>query len=87
MPNPFTAHPRQQCITYLEHWLFAMGIACRLLASVTAFVAHAILPAIRIEPRLDLEATVEYLRERNRWIEAAKRAPHSELGPDFALPR
>lgn len=83
--NPFTAHPRQQCITYFEHWCFAMGIAARLLTSVVAFAVHALLPAISIEPQFDLEATADYLRKRNDWIETAKRARRVDAQSDLAI--
>ena len=69
--NPFTEHTKQQGVTYLEHWFFAMGIAWRLFNSVTAFVVHALFPFIDIERRLDLEATSAFLLERNDWIENA----------------
>jgi len=69
--NPFTTHPHRQGISYVEHFRFAMGIAFRLLTSVVAFALHAILPFSPIAPRLDLEATAAYLKERNRWIETA----------------
>lgn len=85
MMNPFATHPRQQGITYFEHWRFAMGIAYRLLTSVVAFAVHAILPLIAIEPRLDLESTAAYLAERNRWIETAKGAVHTDAQPDVAV--
>jgi Family of unknown function (DUF6356) len=76
--NPLTAHPHRQGIDYVEHWLFAMGIALRLLSSVVAFALHAILPFLPIAPRLDLEATAAYLAERNRWIgSTAKPSPGS----------
>jgi hypothetical protein len=83
--NPFTAHPHRQCISYFEHLRFAMGIAIRLLASVAAFAGHAILPAISIEPRLDLEGTADYLRERNRWIETARSAPRADERSELAV--
>ena len=83
--NPFTAHPRQQRITYVEHWCFAMGIAARLLTTVVAFAVHAILPVISIEPQFDLEATADYLKERNRWIETGKSARRADAQSDFAL--
>ena len=70
--NPFTRHTQQQGITYLEHLFFATGIAWRLSGSVIAFAAHAIFPFIDIDKTLDLEATVDYLQERNHWIEKAK---------------
>lgn len=70
--NPFTQHTQQQGVTYLEHLYFAAGIAQRLLSSVLAFVVHAIFPFIDIDKNLDLEATVEFLKERNHWIERAK---------------
>jgi hypothetical protein len=85
MMNPFINHPRKQGITYLEHWCFAMGIAYRLLASVVAFVFHAMLPYIPIEPRLDLEATASYLWERNRWIETARNTAHGDAKPGLAI--
>lgn len=69
--NPMTQHPREQGISYWEHFGFAMGIALRLLSSVMAFAAHALLPFISIEPGNDLEATAAFLQERNDWIESA----------------
>ncbi|MDX1404570.1 MAG: DUF6356 family protein [Woeseiaceae bacterium] len=67
----FTRHPYRQGVTYIRHWLFAMGVATRLFASVLAFALHALLPFISIEPRFDLEATSAYLLERNQFIGAA----------------
>lgn len=69
--NLFTQHPHHQGVSYLEHWIFAMGIAWRLLASVWAFALHANLPFITIERRFDLEATAAFLAERNAFIESA----------------
>jgi len=71
--NLFTAHPHEQGVSYIEHWVFAMGVAWRLLQSVVAFAVHALLPFISIERRLDFEATSRYLLERNRFIEQAAR--------------
>jgi hypothetical protein len=76
--NPLTKHTQQQGVTYLEHWGFAMGIACRLLVSVIAFALHAMLPFLSIEPQHDLEATAAFLEERNHWIEAAPYRQHGE---------
>lgn len=70
--NPFTVHPQQQGISYIEHWHFAMGIACHLLTRVLAFALHAVMPFIPIAPRHDLESTTVYLMERNQWIETTK---------------
>lgn len=69
--NTFTRHPHNQGLSYFEHLGFAMGIAWRLLRSVMAFTIHALLPCIRIEKQLDLEATSTFLLERNGFIEAA----------------
>jgi len=66
--NPFTQHTQQQGVTYLEHLFFAAGIAWRLSCSVSVFTAHAIFPFIEIDKELDLEAMVDYLQERNKWI-------------------
>lgn len=76
----FTRHPHEQGIGYFEHWVFAMGIAWRLLSSVVAFTVHAILPFITIERRLDLESTAAFLAERNRFIEGAAAA--GRVAPD-----
>ena len=70
--NPLTKHTNEQGVTYWEHWVFAMGIAYRLLISVVAFAIHANLPFISIESRHDLEATSAFLEERNHWIESAR---------------
>lgn len=67
----FTEHPHAQGISYFEHWGFAIGVAWRLLRSVLAFAVHALLPFITIERQLDLEATSEFLLERNEFIETA----------------
>lgn len=83
--NLFTAHLHKQGISYVDHWRFAIGIACRLLMSVVAFAVHAILPFISINPRLDLESTAAYLAERNRWIETAKDTVHADAQPDLAV--
>ena len=77
----FTKHPYDQGVTYFEHLGFAMGIAWRLLTSVLAFVLHAVLPFITIEPRLDLEATAAFLGERNRFIENAAATAHGRPVP------
>lgn len=81
--SPFTDHPHQQGITYFEHWRFAMGIAYRLLTSVVAFALHAMLPFIPIDPRLDLESTASFLKERNQWIETASGKIHPDAHPEF----
>ena len=73
--NPFTDHPRQQGISYIDHYCFAMGIAWRLLITVIVFALHAILPIIPIAPRHDLEKTTAFLMERDQWIESAKDPP------------
>jgi hypothetical protein len=87
--NPFTTHTQKQGVTYWEHWGFAMGIAYRLLVSVMAFSIHAMLPFISIESAHDLEATAEFLEERNHWIETAhdrsyQRKDHNGVGSELA---
>ncbi|RDH80689.1 MAG: hypothetical protein DIZ80_16815 [endosymbiont of Galathealinum brachiosum] len=68
--NPFTKHTKQQGVSYLLHLGFATGIAWRLLSSVIAFALHAVFPFIDIDKSLDLDATIDYLQERNHWIES-----------------
>jgi hypothetical protein len=79
--NPFTRHPNQQGIGYLEHMFFAMGIASRLFTSVMAFAVHAVFPFVDIRREFDLEATARFILERNDWIENAG----SEKEPSFSL--
>lgn len=81
--NPFTEHTQQQGVSYFEHWLFAMGIACRLMNVVIAFVLHAVLPFIGIERHYDLEATMDFLHERNGWIEDARLKNPSVSSPSL----
>lgn len=70
--NPFKIHPHKQGISYSEHLLFAMGIAIRLFRSVIAFTLHALFPFIDIKRTLDLQETVNFILERNSWIENAQ---------------
>lgn len=81
--NPFTAHPQEQGVSYVEHYHFAMGIACRLLSSVFVFALHAILPCIPIAPHHDLEKVTAFLVERNQWIENAKDTSYTDVQPGF----
>ena len=69
----FTFHPHKQGLSYFEHWLFAMGIARRLVASALAFAIHALLPFVTIKRELDLEATAASLLERNQFVERSAR--------------
>lgn len=80
--NPFTIHPQKQGLTYFEHWVFAMGIAGRMLTSVIAFMMHATFPFISIERRLDLDATRAFLAERNQWLEMRKAAKVTSAATD-----
>lgn len=73
----FTAHPKKQGLSYFEHWLFAMGIAGRLVASAIAFAIHALLPFVTIKRELDLEATAASLLERNQFVERSARHTHA----------
>ncbi len=79
--NALSEHPYKQGVTYFGHWAFAMGIAWRLLTSLTAFALHALLPFISIEPRLDLEAMSAFLIERNHFIETAAATAHGHANP------
>lgn len=70
--NIFTQHTQKQGVGYLEHLVFAVGIAARLFSSVVVFFLHGIFPFIDIRKELDLEATTEFLNEQNEWIEGMK---------------
>ena len=70
--NPFTIHTQQQGISYVEHMVFAMGIAHRLLRSVIAFTLHAVFPFLDIKVNVDLKSTAAFIEERNDWIESKK---------------
>jgi len=77
--NIFTEHTQRQGVTYIEHWLFAMSIATRLLNSVVAFALHAIFPFIDIKKKFDLEATARFIHEKNTWIEGMKHRQHDRV--------
>ena len=74
--NLFTEHTHQQGLTYIEHWCFAMGVAWRLMNSMAAFTVHAIFPFISIARKLDFEATIAFIHERNEWIAYARKNKH-----------
>ena len=82
--NPFTSHPHRQGIGCFEHCCFASGIACRLFVSAAAFAVHALFPFLSISRELDLEATAEFIGERNAWIETVggKDADDRELNTE-----
>lgn len=69
----FTEHTQAQGLSYLAHWYFAIGVAWRLMNSVLAFTLHAFFPFIHIESRLDFEETMQFINERNEWIENIKK--------------
>lgn len=71
--NPFTQHTQQQGLSYSEHAGFALGIAWRLLHTVIIFSLHGLFPFIKIAPQLDLEATAEFINQRNHWLEGDER--------------
>lgn len=77
--NIFTEHTQQQGVTYIEHLMFAMGIAKRLLNSVIAFTLHAIFPFIDINKKLDLEHTARFIEEQNTWIEGMKQNKNTRV--------
>jgi len=68
----FTEHTQQQSVSYMEHLVFAVGIAVRLFSSAIIFILHGIFPFVDIRKDLDLEATRNYLDEQNEWIEGMK---------------
>ena len=76
--NIFTQHTQQQGVTYLEHLVFAVGIAIRLANSVIAFALHGIFPFIDIKKELDLEATARFIKSKNNWIENQKQVKQKE---------
>lgn len=67
-----TEHTQKQGVTYMEHLVFAVGIAIRLFSSAIVFVLHGLLPFVDIRKELDLEATRDYLEKQNDWIEGMK---------------
>ena len=74
--NLFTEHTQQQGLTYVEHWCFAMGVAWRLMNSMTAFTVHAIFPFISIARKYDFEATIAFMNQRNEWIAYSRENKH-----------
>lgn len=68
----FTEHTQAQGVSYMQHLVFAVGIAARLFSSGIVFILHGVFPFIDIHKELDLEATRDYLEEQNDWIEGMK---------------
>lgn len=85
--NIFTEHTQEQGVTYIEHWVFAMGIAYRLLNSVVAFALHAIFPFIDIDKKLDLEATAQFIHQKNIWIEGMKQSKRTRQHDSIEIDR
>ena len=83
--NVFTEHTQKQCVTYMGHLIFAIGIATRLANSVIAFTLHAIFPFIDIKKELYLEETVKFIELQNDWIEGRKRRENTEVLQDPVL--
>ncbi len=65
----FTKHPNSSGKGFLEHGLFAVKIAMRLIAKGLLFLVHAALPFIRIPYSLNLESTALFLFEKNNELE------------------
>jgi len=74
----FTEHTQKQGVTYMEHLIFAIGIAKRLANCVIAFTLHAIFPFIDIKKELDLEETARFIALQNDWIESKKHETQQE---------
>ena len=65
----FTAHPASRGKNYFTHAWLATKIGVRLSLSSACFLAHALLPIIKIPDYLNLESTALYLFERNNDLE------------------
>jgi len=62
-------HLEKKKVGYLQHFLFALGVAYKLSLSSLFFTIHAILPFIPIPYNLNLESMALYLFERNNDLE------------------
>ena len=58
-------HPKDVCMTYVEHMKFAMNVSLRLfVGSVQAFV-HAIIPDMFTDSTSELINTIDYMLKNN----------------------
>ena len=74
MVGPFTKHPRRETgETWFQHFRFAVGVGLRMIITGIIFVAHGILPAIKIPAWLNLQETQKYLEKENEDRENHKR--------------
>tara|TARA_Y100001937_G_scaffold128199_1_gene202963 strand:+ start:3832 stop:4032 length:201 start_codon:yes stop_codon:yes gene_type:complete len=62
-------HLKENEISYLGHFLFAMGISWRLSISSLIFMIHALLPVISIPDRYNLDAMALFLFEKNNELD------------------
>ncbi len=62
-------HLKENNTSYLQHFMFAMGVSWRLSVSSLFFMIHALAPMINIPDRYDLDAMALYLFEKNNELE------------------
>ena len=70
MQNPFTQHPRENANeSWWEHFQFAFSVSFRLIFTAFIFILHGIFPFISIPKWLNLEESIRFLKQENRYRE------------------
>ena len=63
----FTEHPEKDAgKTYTEHLIFTFKISYRLFVSSMIFIVHGLFPFIAISKKLNLEALIKFLDQKNK---------------------
>lgn len=59
MKNPFTQHPRQVCMTYLQHMKLSLKFAIMFQVASVKAVVHAVTPCVFITSTSDTADNVQ----------------------------
>tara|TARA_Y100001963_G_scaffold66431_1_gene92587 strand:+ start:605 stop:826 length:222 start_codon:yes stop_codon:yes gene_type:complete len=73
MGNLFTKHPKENSNeTWWEHFQFAFSVGIRLIFTSIIFIIHGIFPFISIPKWLNLEESIRFLEQENKYRENNK---------------
>ena len=66
MVNPFKDHPKKNAdMTWLQHFISAIGIGIRLIVTGIFFIIHGVFPFVQIPKHFNLGNSVNYLEKEN----------------------
>lgn len=68
-----TEHHRSEGMTYIQHFVYALTIAARMLASAACLILHSVFPFICPPRGLDMESMRDFLNEK--WSKRSNKSP------------